>query len=176
VVRAVDTGRVVDRVGVDEDAVQRGLDAAELGQPEVAALAHDLDPKVGAVHPDRVVGLVADVRVALGRRLDVGADPAVPQQVRLGGQDRAEYLLRGHGLGVLAQIQRPRHLRGDRDRLRRPRVHPAARADQRRVVVRPGRAGQLEQPTPLGEGDLGIRIGVEEDVPVVERREQADVP
>ena len=41
VVGAVDAGRVVDGVGVDPDAVQRGLDPAELGQAEVAALADD---------------------------------------------------------------------------------------------------------------------------------------
>ena len=38
VVRAVDAGRVVDGVGVDQDAVERGLDPAPLGQAEVAAL------------------------------------------------------------------------------------------------------------------------------------------
>ena len=57
------------------------LDPAELGQAQVAALADDLDPQVGAVDADRVVGLVADVGVRLGGRLDVRADAAVPQQV-----------------------------------------------------------------------------------------------
>ncbi len=42
------------------------LDPAELGEPEVAALADDLDAQVGAVDADRVVGLVADVGVRLG--------------------------------------------------------------------------------------------------------------
>ena len=41
-----------------------------------------------AVHPDRVVGLVADVGVGLAGGLDVGADAAVPQQVHRRGQDR----------------------------------------------------------------------------------------
>ncbi len=41
------------------------LDAAELGQAQVAALADDLDAQVRAVDPDRVVGLVADVGVGL---------------------------------------------------------------------------------------------------------------
>ena len=35
-------------------------------QPEVAALADDPGPQVGAVDADRVVGLVADVGVRLG--------------------------------------------------------------------------------------------------------------
>ena len=40
------------------------LDAAELGQAEVAALAHDLRAQVGAVDPDGVVRLVARRRRA----------------------------------------------------------------------------------------------------------------
>ena len=73
--------RVVDGVGVDPDPAQRGLDPAELGQAEVAALADDLAAQRVAVDPDRVVGPVADLGVGLGRRLDVGADAAVPEQV-----------------------------------------------------------------------------------------------
>jgi hypothetical protein len=42
VVAGVDARGVVDGVGVQPNAVLRGLDAPELGQPEVAALAHDL--------------------------------------------------------------------------------------------------------------------------------------
>ena len=57
------------------------LDPAALGQAEVAALAHHPGAQVGAVDPDGVVGAVAHVGVGLGRRLDVGADPAVPEQV-----------------------------------------------------------------------------------------------
>ena len=49
-------------------AGQRGLDAAALGQPEVAALADDADPQLAAVDADGVVGLVADLGVGLGRR------------------------------------------------------------------------------------------------------------
>ena len=44
------------------------LDAAELGQAEVAALADARGAQLAAVDPDRVVGLVAGVRVGLRRR------------------------------------------------------------------------------------------------------------
>ena len=81
VVAAVDAGRVVDRVGVDQPAVERVLDAAALGEAEVAALADHPAAQLGAVDAQAVVGPVADVGVGLGRRLDVGADAAVPQQV-----------------------------------------------------------------------------------------------
>ena len=43
---------------------RRGLDPAELGEAEVAALADHPAAQLGAVDPDRVVGLVADVGVA----------------------------------------------------------------------------------------------------------------
>ena len=68
VVGGVDAGGVVDGVGVDPPAGPRDLDPAELGQAEVAALADDPRPQLGAVDPDRVVGLVADVGVGLGAR------------------------------------------------------------------------------------------------------------
>ena len=41
VIRAVDAGRVVDRVGVDAPAAVRVLDAAALGEAQVPALADD---------------------------------------------------------------------------------------------------------------------------------------
>ena len=96
VVGGVDPGGVVDEVGVDRaapsvstavGAVHGVLDAAELGQAEVAALAHAARPQVAAVDADRVVGLVAGVGVRLVAGLHVGADPAVPEQVdrRLAG-------------------------------------------------------------------------------------------
>ena len=57
----------------------------------------------------------------------------------------------------------------------RRQTPPPAR-DQRRVVVRPRGAGQAEQPLALGEAGRGIRVRVEEHVPVVEGRDQLDVP
>ena len=52
---------------------------------------------------------------------------------------------------------------------------PAAGGDQAAVVVVPRRARQVEQPPPLGERRRGVRRRVEEDVPVVEGRDQPDV-
>ena len=48
-------------------AGERRLDAAELGDAEVAALADHLAAQVAAVDPDRVVGAVADLGVASRR-------------------------------------------------------------------------------------------------------------
>ena len=65
VVAAVDAGRVVDGVGVDEPAGEGVLDPPELGEPEVAALADHAAAQVAAVDAHAVVGAVADVGVGL---------------------------------------------------------------------------------------------------------------
>ena len=48
-----------------EPTSERELDAAPLGEAEVAALADDAAPQIGAVDAHRVVRLVADVGVRL---------------------------------------------------------------------------------------------------------------
>ena len=67
VVRRIDTGRVVDRIGVKPHAGERGLDATELREAEVAAFADDLAAQLRAVDAHRIVGAVADVGVDLAR-------------------------------------------------------------------------------------------------------------
>ena len=52
----VDAGGVVDRVGVDPHAAQRGLDPAELGEAEVAALA-DHPARAAAAPSTRIASL-----------------------------------------------------------------------------------------------------------------------
>ncbi len=90
-----------------------------------------------SVDTDRVVRLVADLPVRFGRRLDVGADPAVPQQVDRREQDRPDQI-RWRELGdTLVDAERGRHLRADRDGLAVTRPHAATRADQVSVVVGP---------------------------------------
>ena len=89
---------VVDGVRVEQHAVQRRLDAPPLGEPEVAALDHHGAAQVDAVDPDGVVGAVADLGVGLRRGLDVGADPAVPEQV----DGRLEDGAQSSSLGVSA--------------------------------------------------------------------------
>ena len=71
-----------------QPAAQRVLDAAQLGEAEVAALGDRLRQRRSrAVDAQRVVRLVADVGVALGVRLHVGADAAVVEQVDRRAQD-----------------------------------------------------------------------------------------
>ena len=167
-VGAVDAGRVVDRVRVDPAAGHRVLDAAALGEAQVAALADHPRAQLSAVHAQRVVGAVADVGVRLGLGLDERADAAVPEQVDRRTQHRVAQLGRRHALGrdaqSFARLWRQRH------RLGRPRPDASALGDQRAVVVVPRRAGQGEQPLPLGERRRRDRGRVDEHMAVVERR------
>src|SRR3546814_325463 len=137
--------RVVDEVGVDQHAVVRGLDAAALGEAQVAALAHHLAPQFAAVDADRVVGTIADVGVGFTAALDVGADAAVPQQVHRRLEHGAHQFVGAHRRHVVAESERLAHFRRHRDRLGRARKYATTLADQRLVVVIPARARQLEQ-------------------------------
>ena len=175
-VRTVDAGRVVDRVGVDEPARQCELDAAALREAEVAAFGDDLAAQFRAVDADRVVGPVADFGVGLGGRLHVSADAAVVEQVGRREQDRAHQLVRRHPLDRRIDAERGARLWRNRDRLRTARPHAAAVGDQRFVVVGPRRARQIEHAFAFGKAAGGVGVRVDEDVAVVERREQPDVP
>ena len=131
VVAAVDARRVVDGVGVDEAAGEGELDAAELGQPEVAPLTDHAAPQLVAVDPHAVVGPVADVGVGLRLRLDVSADAAVPEQIDRRPQDDRHELVRGHR--VIGGAERQARLRAELDRL-----HRAVEARRRRPRSRAG--------------------------------------
>ena len=173
VVAAVDTGRVVDGVGVHQATRECIFDAAALGEAEVAALAHHAAAQVGAVHTQAVVGPVAHIGVRFGRGLHIGADTAVPEQVDRGTQDGRDELDRREGAAL--DTEHPLHLGRQLDALGGARVHAAAGRDERGVVVGPTAARQGEQPDPFGERLGGIGRRVAEDVPVVEGRHQAQV-
>ncbi len=137
VIGAIDARRVVDRVHEDPAAAQRVCHARALREAEVAALADDAAAQLVGVDPDGVVRLVADLGVPLLLRLHVRPDAAVPEQVDRRLQDRAHDLVRRRRLGL--DPERGARLRREGDRLRRAREHAAARRDQLRVVVGPGR-------------------------------------
>ena len=76
-------------------------------------------PQLGRVDPHRVAGPVARVGVRLVRRLHVGADAAVPQQVDRRAQDRGDQLVGRERGDRVVEAERRAGLRGDRHRLRR---------------------------------------------------------
>ena len=173
VVAAVHTCRVVDRIGVHETAVEGVLDPAPLGEPEIATLGHHAASELGTVHPQAVVRTIADLGVRLGAGLHVGADATVPQQVDGRPEDRCDQVDRAES--ARADGQHPLRLRRDLDVLGGSCEHAAARRDQRGVVVGPTAARQCEETCTFGEGRLGIRVRIEEHVPVVERCHQPQV-
>ncbi len=93
-VRAVDPGGVVDRVGVDLAAALGVLDPGLLREAEVAALGDDACSQLVGAHADRVVHPVADGGVGLVRGLDERADAPVPEEVDRRSQDCAQHLVR----------------------------------------------------------------------------------
>jgi hypothetical protein len=143
VVRHVDARGVVDRVGVEPPAAQPVLDPGLLGHAEIAALGDDVGLDHVGVDADAVVGAIADVGILFRGRLHVGADAAVVEEVDIGGEDMPDDFLAAGRLGVDAETFA--HRRAERNRLRGAVEDPAAGADHRRIVVAPGRAGQLEQ-------------------------------
>jgi len=77
-IRAIDAAGIVDEVGIARSAMQRVLDASQLGHAEVAALAHHFGAQIGTIDPHRIVGLVADFGVAFAAALHIGTDTAIP--------------------------------------------------------------------------------------------------
>ena len=95
VIRGVDAGRIVDRIGIDAAAGERVSDAPALGHAEIGAFADYFRADFVAVDAQRIVGAVADRGMALVRPLDEGADAAEPQQIDGCGQQFADQLGRG---------------------------------------------------------------------------------
>ncbi len=148
VVGAIDPGGIVYRVRVDAPAGARVGDAAGLGEAEICAFAHHGAAQLRRQHPDRIVGLVAHLRVAFAGSLHIGADAAQVEQLGRGSKHRLDQL--GRRQGVVPDVQKRLDLRAQRYRLGGAREDPAAFGDQARVVVGPGRGGQLEQALALG--------------------------
>jgi hypothetical protein len=87
-VGGVHPGAVIHRVGVDAPAAPGIFDAAELGDAQIGAFAHDLGLDLATIDADGVIGAVANLEMGLGGGLDVGADAAEPQEVGIQFQKR----------------------------------------------------------------------------------------
>ncbi len=130
VIRGIDAGRVVDEVGIEQHAIQCGLDAAALGETEVAALAHQLAAQLAAVDADRVVGAVADIGMGFGRGLHVGADAAVPEQIDRCLENRTHQVVRRQLKPYRLRSERRAYFRREWNRLGTAREDAATLADQ----------------------------------------------
>src|SRR5690554_6280314 len=171
-VGAADPAGVVDEVGVAGTAPQAVLNPAQLGHAEVAALAYHPGAHFAAIDPQAVIGLVAHVRVAFTGGLDIGADAAVPDQVD-GGLEQAIDEFVGSQV-LFGDIEDVPDLRAEGDLLELAGEHAATFGNQLRVVIGPARARQVVQALTLIKTATGIhRVGIDEDLQVVEGRQQA---
>ncbi|CRM91320.1 hypothetical protein [Pseudomonas sp. 22 E 5] len=169
-VGAVHATGVVDEVGVGAAAIEAEFHATQLGHAEVAALAHHLAAQLVAVDAQRIVSLVAHIGVALGAGLDIGADAAVPQQVHRRLEQGVQQFGRGQLVGL--DVEAFFHLWRDGNALRATREDTATFGHDAGVVVGPGRTRQLEHALALDEAGGRVRVRVDEDMQVVEGRDQ----
>ena len=107
-------------------------------------------------------------------RLDVGPDAAVVEKIHRCLEDRVHELDRRQS--VDCDSQRRFHLRRNSDRLGAARINAAAGGDELGVVIGPRGSRQREHSRALVEARLGIRVGIEKDVPVIEGGKQLDMP
>ena len=142
-------------------------------KPRLAPSPITLARKLGAVDAQRIVGAVAGLEMAFGRRLHVGADAAEIEQVDRRLEDGAHQVDRRRAAGASMPSACCR-LGRQRDRLGGAVEHAAARRDLRLVVVHPRRARQVEQALALLPARRRIGSGVEEDVAVVEGGDEPD--
>src|SRR5262249_14856813 len=142
IVRAIDAGTIVDKVGVDAPAMLGELNATGLGNAKVGAFADDLCPDFIPTDAERIVGSIADVGITLRRSLDVGSDAAEPQKVNRRFQDGIDERDRIERASFYSQ--RFARLRAQRDRFLGARENPTAFGDESAVVIVPARARELE--------------------------------
>ncbi len=173
-VGTVDARGVVYEVGVDATAVQAEFDAAPLRQPEIAAFAYDLAAQLVCIYAHVIAAAIADIGVAFRAGLHIGADAAVPKQVG-GHPEYCLYKFVGLHRRIFGVEHRPRFL-AQADGLRLPGEHAAALGNDLVVVVRPAGAWQLEQALALLEAGGHIGIRVQEDVLMIESRDELDLP
>ena len=148
------------------------LDAAALRHAEVGALADHPGVDLGCRHPQGIVGAIAHLLVPLGRGPHIGADAAEPEQVRPALENGAHQLGRGNARRI--ETEQRLHLVAEGDRFGRAREHAAALGNLGLVVVLPARARQIEQAPALGEA-AGTRVRIDEDVAMIEGRDELDV-
>ena len=172
-VGAVHAAGVVDGVRVDTAAVQCVFDAAQLGQPQVAALAHHLAAQVAAVNPDGIIGPVPHLGLAFIAAFHIGADAAVPEQLHRRLENGSNQFCRGQG--PLFDPQGLTGLRAQGDALGAARPDAPPFGNQRSIEILPGGTAGGEKTLPLGKGGCRVRVRINKDVHVVECGHQLDL-
>ena len=97
VIRAINTGGVVDGVGVHAPPCVRKLDSRELGDAEISTLTDHAALKFTRVNAQGIIRTIADVLVTLIGSLHIGSDSTVPKQIDRRFQHRGHQLAGRHG-------------------------------------------------------------------------------
>ena len=118
-----------------------------------------------------VVGAVAGGIVGFVRGADIGTD--APEEQRSTGALRMAFI-NSCGVTDLPDTKQLARLGAQLDFLRRTRKDTAPSGDQRLVIVLPARSRQREQSLALGKTGFRIGIRIDENIAVVESRQQPD--
>ena len=172
-VGGIDAGGIIDGVGIQPATLQTVFNARALSHAQIGALANHLAAQGRGIDTQRIVGAVAGVHMGFAGRLHIGADTAEPQQIHLRRQHRLEQFRRGQF--VRLDIEQLFHLGRNIDRLGAPLDHPATLRDQLGVVVGPATARQVEQPCTFGEALFHVRVGIDENMQMVEGADQPNM-
>ena len=78
-------------------AIEAVFDSCTLGQPEIAALADDFAAQFIGIDPDIVIAFIADIGMAFGTGFHIGANAAIPEQIRIHLENQANQFERPHG-------------------------------------------------------------------------------
>ena len=145
-------------------------------ESEIATLPYHSEAQLIGVHPNRVVRGIARVGMGFLRCLHVGADSSVPKKLGRCAQYGLDQRLRVEGSRVVGNAQHRLGLGREVHLLGAPwNDHPTL-AHATPIIVLPARGPQTKYPLSLAEGDLRIRRRIDEDMSVVESRDEFDLP
>ena len=75
----IDTRRVINKVGVEQNASKRGFNAATLSHAEITALAHHFAAQFVAIYSQTVIGTISTIGMSFRCRFNIRTNTAIPQ-------------------------------------------------------------------------------------------------
>ena len=169
----VDAGGIIDGVGIYAATGERVLDPRLLRETEIAAFDDHFAAQFVGTDTAGVVGMIADLGVGFVAGTHVGSDAAIVKEVDLGPHNRL-YQTVGIKFGRVA-FERRANFSGQDDAFQAAAENAPALTDQCRVVIAPLGAGLIIEPLAFRVAFGWVRIGVDEDVAMVEGGDELDV-
>ena len=87
---AIDTGRIINRIGINAPTFLREFYPSILRTTEIAALRHNFTAQLVAINTEGVTRFVTDLGMGFERSFDVSADTTVVEQIHRCLQDSAQ--------------------------------------------------------------------------------------